>query len=98
MNESAFKRRLTDELKELFPGCEILKNDSAYFPGVPDMIILYGQKWAMLEVKRSRSANNRPNQEYWVERFDEMSFAAIIFPENKEDVLNALQSAFRPTW
>jgi hypothetical protein len=48
----------------------------------------------MLEVKVDASAPLRPNQEYYVRQMDDMSFAAIIYPENEEEVLAALQEAF----
>lgn len=95
--ESTFKARLRRELKELFPGCVILKNDAEGQQGIPDMLILYKNKWAMLEVKRQRPtpSSYEPNQEWWIDKLDRMSFAACIYPENKEDVLNDLQYAFR---
>jgi hypothetical protein len=50
--------------------------------------------WATLECKSSEDASTQPNQEYYIERLGEMSFAAYIYPENEEEVLNALQQAF----
>lgn len=68
-----------------------MKNDSAYIQGIPDLLILYNDKWAALEVKKSRAASHRPNQEYYVDKMDDMSFARFIYPENKEVVLDELQ-------
>ena len=79
----------------MFPGCVILKNDPTYIQGVPDLIVLYENKWAMLEVKKDSSASHQPNQDYYVDKLGKMSFAAFIFPENVEEVLNDLQQAFR---
>lgn len=93
--EGRFKTALHEELREMFPGCVLLINDASYFQGVPDTLILFEDMWAMLEVKDSRRAKRQPNQPYWVEQFNEMSFAAFICPENKEEVLNALQHSFR---
>lgn len=94
--ESKFQGDLIKELKQLFPGCLVLKNDANYLQGIPDLVIFYRDYWAMLEVKRSYAdrMNPEPNQEYYVDKLDEMSFAAFIYPENKEDVLNALQRSF----
>lgn len=95
MSESKFQSQLIKELKYIFEGCIILKNDASYLQGIPDILILYKNKWAMLEVKASSNSPVRPNQEYYVELLDKMSFAAFISPENKEDILNELQHTFR---
>ena len=89
--ERDFQSKLIKELKMIFPGCIIMKNDPTYIQGIPDLIILYKDKWAALEVKKSATASHRPNQEYYVDLMDEMSYATFIFPENKEEVLHELQ-------
>ena len=93
--ERDFQSYLIKRLKKLFPGCIVLKNDPNYIQGVPDLIVLYNDKWAMLEVKKDSSASHQPNQDYYVDKLGKMSFAAFIFPENVEEVLNDLQQAFR---
>lgn len=92
MLESNFQAKLIKELKDRFPGCIVMKNDSSYIQGVPDLLVLYGDKWAALEVKQHANARRRPNQDYYIEKMNEMSFASFVYPENKEDVLNDLQS------
>ena len=82
---------LIKELKDIFVGCIIMKNDSSYIQGIPDLLILYKDRWAALEVKKSATASHRPNQEYYVDKMDEMSYASFIYPENKEVVLDELQ-------
>lgn len=94
MVESKFQSNLIKELKELFPGCMVLKNDCEYIQGIPDLTIFYGRYWATLEVKRSARASRRPNQEYYVEKMNDMGFSAFIYPENKDEVLDALYSYF----
>ena len=89
--ERDFQAKLIKELKQIFRGCIVMKNDSSYIQGIPDLIILYRDKWAALEVKKSEDAPHRPNQEYYVELMDEMSYASFIYPENKEEVLYELQ-------
>lgn len=91
--ESGFQDRLRDELKELFPGCMIFKMDQ--IQGIPDLLILYRDMWAALECKQYSRAKRQPNQEYYVDRMDEMSFARFISPENKEEVLYELCQTFR---
>jgi hypothetical protein len=93
--ERDFQSGLIKELKQLFPGCVVLKNDSSYIQGIPDLLVLFNDRWAMLEVKRSSSASHRPNQEYYVDLLDEMSFSRFICPENKEEVLHELESTFQ---
>lgn len=92
--ESQYQAKLIQKLCHIFPGCFILKNDSGYMQGVPDLLVLFEDKWAMLEVKESPTAAEQPNQRYYVEKLDSMSFAAFIYPENEEDVLYDLQQAF----
>lgn len=93
MLESDFQAKLIKELKVRFPGCMVLKNDASYIQGVPDLLVLHNDKWASLEVKKSKKAKHRPNQDYYVEKMNDMSFSAFIFPENKEDVLHDLEQA-----
>lgn len=92
--ERDFQAKLIKELKNIFKGCIILKNDPSYIQGIPDLIILFEDKWAALEVKKSRTASHRPNQEYYVDLMDRMSFASFIYPENKEEILYELQQSF----
>lgn len=71
-----------------------MKNDSAYVQGIPDILILYRDRWAMLEVKVSSKARHRPNQEYYIQMFGDMSFGAFIYPENEMEIFSDLQRAF----
>ena len=75
----------------MFPGCIVTKLDSADIQGIPDLLILYKDKWGTLENKRSAKASHRPNQDYYVEKMNEMSFSKFIYPENKDEVLNELK-------
>ena len=95
MLESKFQADLIKDIKNMFPGCVVMKNDSSYIQGIPDLLVLYNDRWASLECKKSEGARKQPNQEYYVEKLDSMSFSRFIFPENKEEVLRELQSAFR---
>lgn len=94
MKESSFQHRLIRELQERFPGCMVLKNDANYIQGIPDLLVLYRDRWAALECKRGRNENRQPNQEYYVDKLNQMSFSRFVFPENREEVLNELEQAF----
>lgn len=96
MLESKFQKDLIDDLKELFPGCLVMKTDPRYIQGIPDLLILYKNKWALLECKRNAKAKHQPNQDQYVDLLNEMSFSSFIYPENKEEVLSELQHAFQP--
>lgn len=94
--ESKFQAKLIKKLQAMFPGCIVVKNDPNYIQGIPDLLILYNDTWAALECKRSSTATHRPNQDYYVAKMKEMSYAAFIYPENEEEILNELQQTFKP--
>lgn len=93
--ESEFQSDLIKELKLIFPGCIVLKNDPNYIQGIPDLLILYEDKWAGLECKRNKKSNFRPNQKWYISKMNEMSYCSFISPENKEEVLNEIQRTFQ---
>lgn len=98
--ERYFQRDLVKELKERFPGCIVTKLDSSHIQGIPDLLVLYEDKWATLECKKDEKTakadwGKQPNQPYYVEKMNNMSFSRIIFPENKEEVLHELSEAFQ---
>jgi 23S rRNA-/tRNA-specific pseudouridylate synthase len=95
MKESKFQSDLIKKLKKMFVGCIVMKTDPNYIQGLPDILILYKDKWAALENKKSATASHQPNQDYYVELMNKMSFSRFIFPEIKEEVLNELQRAFK---
>jgi hypothetical protein len=94
VTENRYQAKLIKKLKEMFPGCVIMKSTSEYQQGLPDLFILFNDFWAALEVKATVDAIEQPNQRYFVEQLDGMSFAAFIYPENEAEVLNALQQTF----
>ena len=95
MKESEFQGRLIEKLKTMFPGCLVLKNDPNYIQGIPDLTVLHENHWALLEVKRDSNAKHRPNQDFYISKANEMSFSAFIDPDNKEEVLNAMEQSFK---
>lgn len=94
--ESKFQADLIKELKIIFKGCLVTKLDSGHIQGIPDLLILWKDKWAILECKKSANAKHQPNQDYYVDMLDKMSFSRFIYPENKEEVINELCEAFQP--
>lgn len=93
--ENKFQSELIRDLKTRFPDCVVMKNDANYIQGIPDLLVLHGKRWASLECKRSASSPHRPNQDYYVDKMNSMSFSRFIFPENKEEVLNELEQSFK---
>lgn len=93
MLESKFQGKLIKEIKDRFPGCIVMKTDPNYIQGIPDLLILHKSKWAALECKRDAKAKKQPNQEYYVDILNNMSFSRFICPENKEEVLDELQQS-----
>lgn len=96
MLERGYQGKLIKKLKKIFPGCMVLKNDSSYIQGIPDLIVLYGTKWAMLECKKAANSKRQPNQPYYVDLLNKMSFASFISPANEEEVINELKQVFQP--
>ena len=93
--EAAYQAKLISKLQTLFPTGFIMKPDPTEYQGIPDILILVNDRWAMLEIKLSATAEVQPNQPYYIEMFNNMSFASFIYPENEEQVLYELQSALR---
>ena len=92
--EKDFQKNLIKELKERFDGAIVTKLDAKHISGIPDLLILYKNKWATLECKKSEDSSKRPHQDYYISKMNEMSFSRFINQDNKEDVLNELQRAF----
>jgi len=93
MTETQYSRKLVNKLTDMFPGSLVFRNNPLHRQGIPDILILHRSRWAALEVKLSANSPVQPNQPYYVDMMDEMSFAAFIYPENEEEVLGELQLA-----
>ena len=96
MLENRFKTNLIQDLKNLFPGCIVVHLDPNEIQGIPDLLVLYKDRWAALEGKKAANAPVRPNQEYYVNKMNDMSYASFIYPENKEEVLYEISRVFQP--
>ena len=93
--ESDFQKDVINELQERLPESIVMKTDPRYIQGLPDLLVLFNDRWASLECKRSATANKQPNQDTYVEMMNGMSISRFIYPENKEEVLNEVQSALQ---
>ena len=89
--ERNFQRKVIKEIGKRLPGSHVLKNDPNYIQGIPDLLVLYKDRWAALEVKKSADAKHQPNQDDYVAQMNDDSFAAFIYPENEEYILDKLQ-------
>lgn len=94
VRENKYQSDLIKKISALYPQSMVLKNDPNYIQGVPDLIVLYNDLWAMFEVKASRKASHRPNQEYYIAKLNHMGFARFVYPENEEEVLRDLDEYF----
>ena len=93
--ENKFQADLIKEIKKRLPGAIVLKNDSNYLQGIPDLTILWNKCWAMLECKKSRNEIHQPNQDFYIEMADGLCFGRFIYPENKEAVLDEMERSFK---
>ena len=98
MREAQYQAQLIKRIKHMLPGCMVLKNDSGYLQGVPDLLILHGERWGMLEVKTMADAKRQPNQDYYVNRLDNMSWCSYIYPAIESMVLDDLQRTLESGW
>lgn len=94
MRENQYQSDLIKRIKKQIPESVIIVLDPRYIQGVPDLLILFLDKWVALEVKRSKTSPKQPNQEYYVSRLNEMSYASFIYPENESEVINEIKYAF----
>ena len=94
MKESDFQKGLIKELQAKYPDAIITKVEPVSIQGIPDLLILHKDKWAMLECKKNKTARHQTHQDYYVDKLNNMSYAAFVYPENKEDVLHDLENTF----
>jgi hypothetical protein len=96
MKERDYQAKLIKAIKQRFPGCYVMKEDAGYIQGLPDLIVLYNNRWATLEVKISANAHHQPNQDYYVnDVFGKMSYASFVYPENEDKVIEELKGWFK---
>ena len=94
-SESAVQALIIKELEQQYPGAVVLKTDPLYIQGFPDLLFLEKSFWAALEVKRAKNSVRQPNQGYWVDRLDLLSFSRFIYPSNLDRIFDELDDALR---
>jgi len=101
MIESTFQMKLIERLENAFPGAIVLKNDPQYIQGIPDLTMLYEDTWFTFECKRSKNEHRQPNQEWYVNKMNEISssdcgyHSFFIYPENVEEVISDIQNTLK---
>jgi hypothetical protein len=94
--ERDFQAHVIERLNDLIsPDGYVFPMDGNYRQGFPDILFLYKNTWGALECKRSSCEPNQPNQEYYVDHLNELSFAAFIYPGNEDEVFDDLQQTLR---
>lgn len=88
--KNGFQSVVKNRLKKEFPQCEVHKLNPTEIQGSPDLVILCPITWATLEVKKTKKANKQPNQEFYVEKHNNMSFSSFINPENENEIFSRL--------
>ena len=98
MLESEFRKAFLEEVQNridpLNKGFLFFLNASNAFRSFPDIVILGSHKWAALEFKKSKRASHQPNQEYYINKLNEIGYASFVYPENAEEILNDLEELF----
>ena len=94
LTEQQFQKKVIERIEKEWPTAIVLKNDPTYLQGFLDLIIFFDDRWAALEVKKTRNSRRQPNQKYWVNITNQMSFGAFVFPENLEEIIRELQRIF----
>ncbi len=46
-------------------------------------------------MKKSANAKHQPNQDYYIDLFNDMGFARFVYPENKNEVIKDLTRYFK---
>jgi hypothetical protein len=94
--ESSFQSHVIARLRDLIGDDGfVFAMDGNYIQGFPDVLILYKGKWAALECKKSSKEPFQPNQEYYIDLIDSLSFCRVIYPSIENEVFNDLQQALR---
>ena len=78
MLENKFKTKLVKEIKQRFVGSEVFHLNPVERQGAPDLLILYRNRWASLEGKQDEKSSHRPNQNYYVDKYNSTSLMSLV--------------------
>lgn len=93
--ENKYQAYLIKKIVEYFSPekCYVMKN--TYLQGFPDLSVYFPNlgRFVLLEVKNEEGAVQQPNQEYYINIFNnDKSFATFIYPENEKEVLKLIKT------
>ena len=94
MNENEFQRKVIKRLKGTFPDCIVMKQDAKYKQGIPDLVVFYKDRYTMLECKKNATAKHQEQQDYYISKFNDWSYASFVYPENVDQVFEELKEVF----
>lgn len=92
--EGTFQDSFINDVMSLYPEAIVLKNDANYLQGFPDLTILTSRGTVIAEVKKSANEKYQPNQEHYLAYMRAMGYPAFtVHPENREEILHAIQQS-----
>jgi hypothetical protein len=91
---NGFQYQMRKRLEREFPGCIVLKNDPSWIGGIPDLLMVWGPHWAALETKAEPKSKRQPNQPFYVDKMDRMSYASFVSQDNVEEVIDEIHRSF----
>lgn len=91
MTENQYQLMLIKEIRSWDQDIFVFPMDGGDYQGFQDILILYKDMYALLEVKMAEDSHRQPNQDWYVEYFSQHVFSSFIWPEIEREVLNDLQ-------
>jgi hypothetical protein len=92
VKESKFEQDFCRRLRNVDKDVIVVKLTG--ISGIPDRIVLYHDKFVLLEFKRSKNASHRPLQDWYIDHFDGWGLARFVYPENGEEVFSEVLDWF----
>lgn len=92
MTENKYQADLVKEIRSWGDDFFVFPMDGSVYQGFQDILILYKDTYAVLEVKVAEDSEHQPNQDWYVQYFAQYVFSSFIWPEIEQEVLHDLQS------